>query len=193
MNEETFTPIEGAIPGATKDRQSITRDWQSLQPLIDGVRVREVLNVTKNNGVLTEIWRNDWALDDLPVMQAFQNLIHPGGISGWHVHAQTTDRIFVNSGLMKIVLYDARTKSLTYQMINEFRFGDPRPALLVIPPGVWHAVQNLASEPSRLINLVDRAYSYEDPDHWRLPLDSPSIPYRFQVVAPMKGDSRIDI
>jgi len=31
--------------------------------------------------------------------------------------------------------------------------------------------------PSILVNLVDAAYSYDDPDHWRLPPDTPEIPY----------------
>ena len=188
MNE--FTPAAGFIAGATQDEQSITRDWQPLQPLIEGVRVREVRPVPKDNGVLTEIWRADWAVDDLPVAQVFQNLLQPGGISGWHVHRSTTDRIFVNSGLMKLVLHDARTASPTFGRINEFRLGDVRPALVLVPPGVWHAVQNLASEPSRLLNLVDQSYAYEDPDHWRLPLDAPQIPYRFQPVSAKLSDAR---
>jgi dTDP-4-dehydrorhamnose 3,5-epimerase len=28
--------------------------------------------------------------------------------------------------------------------------------------------------------MVDRAYTYEDPDHWRLPPDTREIPYRFR-------------
>lgn len=188
-----FSPEEGFLAGAIKDRQSVTRDWQPLQPLIAGVCVREVRHVPKNNGVLTEIWREDWALDELPVKQVFQNLLQPGAISGWHVHRHTTDRIFVNSGLMKLVLHDARTNSPTHGLTNEFRLGEARPALVLVPPGVWHAVQNLASEPSRLLNLVDRAYSYEEPDHWRLPVNPPQIPYRFESIATVGADSRASL
>jgi glycosyltransferase involved in cell wall biosynthesis len=35
------------------------------------------------------------------------------------------------------------------------------------------------ADASVLLNLVDNAYRYEDPDHWRLPPDSPQVPYRF--------------
>jgi dTDP-4-dehydrorhamnose 3,5-epimerase len=55
-----------------------------------------------------------------------------------------------------------------------------RPALVTIPPRVWHAVRNLSSTPSMMLNLTDRAYSYEDPDHWRLPADTDRIPFRFE-------------
>jgi dTDP-4-dehydrorhamnose 3,5-epimerase len=182
--------IDGLLEGATKDGQSITAEWMRLQDLIDGVQVREVRNVCKpGGGVLTEVFRCDWNLDRLGVDQVFQNLFEAGGISGWHVHLRTTDRIFVNLGLLKIVLYDARTKSPTAGRINEFCFGSARPALVIIPPGVWHAVQNLHDGQSALLNLVDAAYEYEDPDHWRLPIDTDQIPYRFTKRKPELVDA----
>jgi dTDP-4-dehydrorhamnose 3,5-epimerase len=65
-------------------------------------------------------------------------------------------------------------------MVNEFRFGAVRPALIAVPPGIWHGVRNLSDAPGLLLNLPDQAYNYEDPDHWRLPPDSDKIPYRFR-------------
>jgi hypothetical protein len=47
------------MEGATMDRQSTTSDWLSLRELVQDVRVKEVKNVPKNNGVLTEIFRCD--------------------------------------------------------------------------------------------------------------------------------------
>jgi dTDP-4-dehydrorhamnose 3,5-epimerase len=180
-----FPPSGGGIDGAVKDEQSITSDWLSRQPVIDGVQVREVRNVAKpRGGMLTEVFRLDWRLDSGRIEQVFQNVLEPGQISGWHAHRRTTDRIFVNWGLIKLVLFDARESSPTHTRINVFQFGLVRPALVIVPPGVWHAVQNVASTPSALLNLVDHAYCYEDPDHWRLPLDTPKIPYRFPTGSP---------
>jgi len=48
---------------------------------------------------------------------------------------------------------------------------------VVVPPGVYHGIVNIASEASSILNLVDDAYRYEDPDHWRIPPDSEEIPY----------------
>jgi dTDP-4-dehydrorhamnose 3,5-epimerase len=42
---------------------------------------------------------------------------------------------------------------------------------------VWHGVQNVHPGPGSLLNLVDRAYRYERPDHWRPP-NTDAIPYR---------------
>lgn len=169
------------LEGTVKDRQSITSDWEfTNKKLISGVVVREVKHVPKGNGSLTEIYRRDWATDDLPVDQVFQVALVPGGISAWHTHEVTTDRLFVNHGLIRIVLYDAREDSSTYGVLNEFKLGTIRPGLVVVPPKVWHGIQNISESPSLLLNMVDRAYRYEDPDHWRLPQDSPLIPYQFR-------------
>ncbi|MCE6989109.1 dTDP-4-dehydrorhamnose 3,5-epimerase family protein [Dyadobacter sp. CY323] len=168
------------VANSIKDSKSITAQWSLTNfALIDGVSVKEVKNVLKNNGHLTEIYRQDWELDDLPVGQIFQVSLNPNGISAWHAHEITTDRIFVNTGSIKVVLYDAREDSSTYGMVNEFRCGALRPMLIIVPPKVWHGVQNYTSEPAALLNIVDKAYQYDDPDHWRIPLDSPEIPYKF--------------
>jgi dTDP-4-dehydrorhamnose 3,5-epimerase len=167
--------------GAHKDRQGITADWNYLQNLIDGVRIKEVKNVLKSNGdVLCEVFRRDWFLDAGEVDQVFQSIMNPRSISAWHTHELTTDRLFVSQGLLRIVLYDGRLGSPTYERTNELRFGSMRPALLIIPPGVWHGVQNISDSTAVLLNLVDHAYRYEDPDHWRLPIDTDKIPYRFK-------------
>lgn len=171
---------EWLLSGATKDAQSITADWKMTSfQLIDGVRVREIANVPKGDGFLTEVFRADWNLDGNGVEQVFQVLLNPGAVSAWHAHATTTDRLFVSSGLVRFVLYDAREDSPTHGVVNEFRFGTIRPALILVPPRVWHGVQNIAHSVSVLLNLVDHAYRYDDPDHWRLPEDSPAIPFRF--------------
>lgn len=179
MNETSTRAESCLLEGAVKDAQSITSDWNPVQDLIKGVVVKEVKNVPKTGGVLVEVFRSDWSLDEGQVAQVFQVVLEPGSITAWHMHQVTTDRIFINRGLIKLVLYDARRGSDTYGRINEFRFGALRPGLVSIPPGVWHGVKNVDPGTSSLLNLVDKAYSYDDPDHWRLPGDTQEIPYDF--------------
>jgi dTDP-4-dehydrorhamnose 3,5-epimerase len=169
----------GFIEGCTRDPQLVRADWTPLQDLIEGVRVHEVRSVMRAGKVLTEVYRQDWGLDAAPVGQVFQVRLAPGGVSAWHAHRNTVDRLFVNDGMMRVVLYDARPDSSTTGWLNEFAFGLERPALVVVPPGVWHGLQNLSHQVSSVLNLVDHAYAYEDPDHWRLPEDTRQIPYRF--------------
>jgi dTDP-4-dehydrorhamnose 3,5-epimerase len=51
-----------------------------------------------------------------------------------------------------------------------------------LPPiGVWHGIQNLGSSDALMLNWPSRAYDYQDPDHYRLPYDSPDIPYQWHA------------
>lgn len=168
------------LPGARKDPQLITSEWQKLQELIEGVSVREVLHVPRDHGVITEVFRPEWDPTGLPVVHIYQSRLYPGALGAWSCHARNTDRLFVNQGNLKLVLYDGREESQTSGRLNELHAGDARPFLVVIPPGVWHGLQNLGSQEALVLNLPTRAYDYEDPDHYRLPFDTPEIPYSWK-------------
>ncbi len=171
------------IEGASQDGQVVTPDWEFVgRTLIDGVQVKEIRSIPAAYGHLTEIFRRDWALDNLPVDQVFQAVLRPGVVNAWHAHATTTDRLFVSVGQVRVVLYDAREGSPTHGLLNEFRISSLRPALVCIPPRLWHGIQNMHHEQSVLLNLVDQGYSYTAPDHWRVPPDTPHIPYRFPAL-----------
>lgn len=168
------------LRGAVRDGQSVTPEWTPVAgPRIAGVRLHEVRPVIRENGTLVEVYRADWHLDALGVAQVFLRTLEPGAVSAWHAHEHTTDRLFVTRGRMRIVLFDPREGSPTRGALDVILSGEERPQLLVIPPQVWHGVQNLAHVPSTLLNAVDVPYTYAAPDHWRLPPDTPEIPYRF--------------
>ena len=169
------------LAGAQKDSQQISEDWQVLAESIDGVSVREVRHVPRDHGVITEIFRPEWDPTGAPVVHIYQSRLFPGAIGAWSCHMRTTDRLFVNQGHLKIVLYDARDDSGTKGRLMELHAGDVRPALLIIPPGVWHGVQCLGSVDALFLNCPTEGYNYADPDHYRLPYDSPEIPYTWKV------------
>jgi dTDP-4-dehydrorhamnose 3,5-epimerase len=51
--------------------------------------------------------------------------------------------------------------------------------VVCVPPGVYHGVRVLGAGSAVLVNAVDRAYTHEDPDHYRVAADSDAIPYRW--------------
>ncbi len=172
-------PHEWLLNGATKDRQSVTPEWKLVdQTLIHGVELKAVKHIAKAGGYLTELFRRDWFASG-DVEQVFQNVMFPGAISAWHAHDVTTDRLFATDGQIRLVLYDARRDSPTCGSLNSFNIGPANPLLVIVPPRVWHGVQALGCQNSTLVNIVDQAYCYESPDHWRLPQDTAEIPYRF--------------
>jgi dTDP-4-dehydrorhamnose 3,5-epimerase len=168
------------VPGAVRDVQSVTNDGESVgKTIIEGVLVRQVNQVLKHNGSLIELFRRDWFSGITEVDQVFQVRLEGGAISAWHAHEDATDRLFVTAGTMRIVLYDGRVGSPTYGGVNEWLAGSRRPLLIVVPPKVWHGVQNVTAKPATILNLPDHAYRYAEPDHWRVPVDTDQIPYRF--------------
>lgn len=165
------------FPDAKKDGQLVTPDWTVIQEIIDGVLVREVKHVPRDHGVITEMYRSEWDPTGLPVVHVYQSRLYPGAIGAWSCHQASIDRLFVTDGHLKAVLYDGREDSPTYGLVNEVHLGDFRPALVVLPAGVWHGLQNLGDHDALVTNMPTVAYDYEDPDHWRLPHDSEEIPY----------------
>lgn len=164
---------------AATDAPSIRSDWSELDPpTIEGVAVREIRSVVTGTGTLTEMWRQDWQLDPHGVDQVFIRTLAAGELSAWHVHLETTDRLFCATGDALIVLFDARCDSSTCGAVRELRIGEHRPAVVTVPPGVVHGIKSLGA-PVLLVNAVDRAYRYDGPDHHRLPPDSGDVPYRF--------------
>ena len=127
--------------------------------------------------MITEVFRPEWDPTGQAIVQVYQSRLFSGAVGAWSCHAHNVDRLFVNQGHLKVVLFDAREQSATSGRLNEFHVGDARPTFLVIPPGVWHGLQNLGSSDALVLNFPTDAYNYEDPDHYRLPYDAPEIPY----------------
>ena len=166
-------------PPGTKDKQSVTSDWEVKAELIEGVQVRDVRNIVTRNGITTELFRSEWGIMNGPIEHMIHVTFRPGALSAWHMHKLKTDHVFVVSGLVRTALYDGRDGSPTFGYVNEFHLSHARPQLLVIPPNVFHGLQNLDGGNSTFVNFFDAQYEYEDPDEWRMPHDTPEIPYRF--------------
>jgi dTDP-4-dehydrorhamnose 3,5-epimerase len=179
------------LPGAVKDSQQITEDWQKLGDSIEGVAVREVRHVPRDHGVITEIFRPEWDPTGLPVVQVYQSRLFVGALGAWSCHKRTTDRLFVNQGQVKVVLYDDRDSSKTKGQLMELLAGDARPCLVVIPPGIWHGLQCVGNIDALVLNCPTEAYNYADPDHYRLPYDTREIPFVWKLAqgAKLRGDA----
>ena len=172
---------------AQKDGPQVTKEWQKIHDMIDGVVVHEVLHVPRDHGVITETYRPEWDPTGEPIVHVYQSRLFPGAIGAWSCHMKTIDRLFVNQGHLKVVLYDGREESPTHGRVVELHVGDARPAFVMLPIGIWHGLQNLGSTDALVLNYPTKAYDYDDPDHYRLPYHSTEIPYTWKT----SGASRL--
>jgi dTDP-4-dehydrorhamnose 3,5-epimerase len=102
-----------------------------------------------------------------------------GGLRGGPNNKKKLDRYFFVSGQIKLVLYDNRPDSPSYRMINQLYFGEINRALVSVPPGIFHAVENTGDTEAMLFNIPSEAYAHENPDKHTLPIENDLIPYRF--------------
>ncbi len=164
---------------ARQDVEMVKPDGRPVTRLIDGVVIRHATTQIDDRGTLCEILRPDWGFHSAPFSYVYQFSIRPGKVKGWHQHHQHDDRIFLSQGTVKVVLYDARPKSPTFGLLNEFCRSDLHRSIMVIPQFVWHAHHNIGSNDALFISMPTRLYDHASPDVYRLPLDNDIIPYKF--------------
>jgi dTDP-4-dehydrorhamnose 3,5-epimerase len=168
-------------PVGTKDAQTVGNSGEGLLGAVDGVELVRLDPIVDGRGSLTPLltlsdpfWRE-------PVVYAYSVMVRPGVIKGWGMHRLQTDRYFVPAGRLRVVLYDGRVASPTFENFQEIWFSDDSCGLVRIPPGVWHADQNWGAEDVRFVNFPTRPYDPADPDKYRVGPHSGEIPFDWAI------------
>lgn len=80
----------------------------------------------------------------------------------WHIHENHTDRFVVIQGNLLFALSDGKTTTL-------IALSGRDPKILIVPPGVYHCLNNRWSKDAIMLNLPSRIY---DPsDEGKVPFD----------------------
>lgn len=161
---------------ALEVRPQAPRDAGATGPRIEGVQVVALRTFADHRGALTPIM-SEGSFWSEPVVHAYRITIRPGRIKGWGMHRLQADRYFVCGGRVRVVLHDGRVDSPTFGAFEEHSFDETTPALVRIPPGVWHADQNTGEVDATIINFPTRRYDAENPDKHRIDPHSGEIPF----------------
>jgi dTDP-4-dehydrorhamnose 3,5-epimerase len=163
---------------ATKDRATVTEHSERVETLIQGVVVRRATTHVDERGELSEMYNAAWeGIDPAAVKYVYTAMVRPGRVKGWVYHKLQSDRIYSISGHLKYVIWDTRKGSPTHGMINEVFISERNRGLLVIPPLVVHAVQNIGDVDAVFVNMPTMPYNHANPDKYRVPFKS--VPYSF--------------
>jgi dTDP-4-dehydrorhamnose 3,5-epimerase len=164
---------------ARRAPQTVTADWLPVgEAPFAGVQVKEIRNVVVRAGVLTECFRPEWFDPPFAARHMIHMALLPGGLSSWHCHRRQSDVIVPVRGQMRVGLYDDRAESATYRAFRMVHVSLARPVAIRVPPQVWHAIRNPASEEAAYVVVNDEVYDYAEPDDWTLPPGSDAIPHR---------------
>ncbi|MGZ5917403.1 MAG: dTDP-4-dehydrorhamnose 3,5-epimerase family protein [Methyloceanibacter sp.] len=182
--------MTGTAPHGRLSLEEFVADspWAEQRPLLEKVRIdKQVEGVCLNRLVTYQDERGDLTvlLSELhetvaPIPHVYIVTAAPGSIRAWVYHKRQTHRLAFTNGVMRIVLYDLRTSSRTYGVINVIDAGASNKVLLTIPPEVVHGVRNRGGSSATFVNMPTLAYDPACPDKARLPRDHPGIPYVFE-------------
>lgn len=144
--------------------------------MIEDVQVKQLRVIPDERGRLMEILRSDDKIFK-KFGQIYVTACYPGVVKGWHYHRKQIDNFVCVTGMIKLVLYDARENSKTHKEINEFFLGIHNPILVQVPAWVYHGFKCVSEEEAMVINTPTEKYHYFKPDEYRLPPHSQEIPY----------------
>lgn len=162
-----------------RDRQTVSPDGDPVRALPAGVNLRDIKTHPDDRGTVFELYDPRWGFHEKPLVFSYCFTIRPGRVKGWGIHHEHDDRYVLLFGDVKVVLYDDRPASATYQTITEVMLTEHDRQLLSIPTGVWHATENVGTGDAVVVNFPTIQYDHSNPDKYRLPIDTDYIPYRF--------------
>lgn len=148
--------------------------------MIDGVKIKKLRVIPDERGRLMEVLRSDDELFE-QFGQIYLTTTYPGVAKAWHLHKVQTDNVACLAGMIKLVIYDGREKSPTKGEITELFIGDHNPLLVQIPNNLYHGWKCISEHEAVVINCPTELYNYEKPDEYRLPYDTPDIPYDWET------------
>jgi dTDP-4-dehydrorhamnose 3,5-epimerase len=144
--------------------------------MIDGVKIKRLPRIIDERGWLAVILRDDDE-DFIKFGQVYLTTCNPGVVKAWHAHRKQCDNFCVLRGTAKVGLYDDREGSPTFGQTQAVIMCDLEPALLQIPPMVWHGFTPVSNETVYLLNIPTEHYDAENPDEMRRDPFDPEIPF----------------
>ncbi|MEM7143549.1 MAG: dTDP-4-dehydrorhamnose 3,5-epimerase [Verrucomicrobiota bacterium] len=167
-------------PRALKEEQSVTQTGSSVSTLAHGVSTHPIVTHHDERGSVGELYDPRWNWHADPLISSTFVTIHPGKVKGWALHDVMEDRFALLSGKAEFVFFDDRDGSPTKGSISKIIISENDRQVIRVPTGLWHAVHNIGPNDVVIINFPTQPYQYEDPDKYRLPLNTDLIPYKFE-------------
>lgn len=147
--------------------------------MIEGVLIKSLRQIPDERGKIMHMLRaDDPHFDNFG--EIYFSVVYPDVIKGWHLHTKMTLNYAVVSGMIKLVLYDARKESPTKGELQELYIGGDNYALVKIPPGIYNGFKGIGVEPAIVANCSDIPHDPEEIQ--RMDPFSKDIPYNWELV-----------
>tara|TARA_B110000483_G_scaffold200876_1_gene241531 strand:+ start:681 stop:1130 length:450 start_codon:yes stop_codon:yes gene_type:complete len=104
---------------------------------------------------------------------------YPGAVKAWHRHKQMTLNYAAVFGKIKLVLFDDRINSPTFNQIQEIYLSDEDYFTVTIPPMIWNGFKAIVNQPAIIANCSDQVHSEDEID--RKDYNDSSIGYDWNI------------
>ncbi len=129
---------------------------------IEGVIIKELQAYEDRRGWLIELFRHDELPPVYHPVMGYVSMTRPGVARGPHEHIGQADLFcFVGPSTFRLYLWDNRADSPSHGVKCVLEFGQDRPAMVIIPPGVVHAYRNVGPIDGLVFNAANRLYAGE--------------------------------
>jgi dTDP-4-dehydrorhamnose 3,5-epimerase len=122
--------------------------------MIDGIEINELKIIENKNGNILHFLKNN-EKSYKGFGEVYISTIKSNSIKAWKKHKKMTCNFIVPKGKIKIVVFDDRLDSISYNEIQEINLSIENYCRLTIPPNLWFGFSSLTSEDSLLINFAD--------------------------------------
>lgn len=171
--------LDSTLREAVQDKATVNIEGTPLRRLTHGVKIRKLTTHIDSRGTITELFDPRWGFHPDPLVFAYTFTIRPKVVKGWNLHRIHEDRYTILYGEMELILFDPRPESPTYNEICRIILSEKDRCLINVPIDVWHADYNIGDKDVVVVNFPTMQYDHKAPDKWRLPIDTPLIPYKF--------------
>ena len=178
-HDEQAAKFAELFEAARRDVATVTSEGAQLRRVTEGVSIRELSVRTDSRGTVTELYDPRWDWHPDPLVFSYTFTLRPNVVKGWNLHHEHEDRYAILQGEMMLVLYDVRPGSSTFGELCQIVLSERKPRLVNVPKNVWHADHNVGSKDVVVVNYPTIQYDHSNPDKYRLPVDTPLIPYSF--------------
>ena len=142
---------------------------------IKGIRIVKLNEIFDSKGSVLHMIKSS-----SPEFQKFGECyiseVNYNSIKGWKLHSRQTQNISVPSGKIKMVLYDYRKESPSFNNLIELNLGRPDNYLrITIPPGVIYGFKGLSSPNALLVNCTD--IEHDPNESVTLSIDHNKVPF----------------
>ena len=128
---------------------------------IHDVKITPLKIITDDRGSVMHMLRND-DIHFETFGEIYFSTIFKNKIKAWHLHKDSTLNYVCVKGVVKLVLYDDRPKSITKGLIQEVVMSKENYSLVTIPKKIWNGFKGLGENESIIANCLTMPHNEKE-------------------------------